>query len=418
QIGASSPSLSCYPFFFIMLPPPPSSTLFPYTTLFRSPLRTVVAFKPGRNSVFIKVRRFNDRFELDRDEYSITLTKDHGVTYYEQYALDRVDDFLKKSHLDQEPPGSRNFLSRLGMLREAERVLTAVARFHESARERGVREGDEWDDLEKRLRRTLRDVQLDQLRLHVGARDWESAIGVAGHLARSYPEDLDLKRELPRLLAQQAEQLIKEQDYAGARVQTERLLEQFPSSPAIEAVRERLQKKSLALLSEAEKLLEQKNKVEAAKRLEEARRVWPYSNELRSFRGRLGTDFSVLHVGVRSLPQFLSPATASTDVEKQALDLLFEGLVKYRPHAPGGPRYEPVLAADTPRLTPLGRVFHLHRQAFWSDGTRVTAPDVRFTVDLLREKNWAWAELLDRRNAVSITDDAFHVKLTLGQGYL
>src|SRR5262249_8360129 len=35
----------------------------------------------------------------------------------------------------------------------------------------------------------------------------------------------------------------------------------------------------------------------------------------------------ILYVGVRSLPEFLSPATAWTDAERQAVELLFESLV-------------------------------------------------------------------------------------------
>src|SRR5205814_10204602 len=34
------------PFFFLLIPPPPRSTLFPYTTLFRSP-RTTLNFSPS-----------------------------------------------------------------------------------------------------------------------------------------------------------------------------------------------------------------------------------------------------------------------------------------------------------------------------------------------------------------------------------
>src|SRR5438105_15910633 len=33
-------ALSLFPFFFLMIRPPPKSTLFPYTTLFRSEIRT------------------------------------------------------------------------------------------------------------------------------------------------------------------------------------------------------------------------------------------------------------------------------------------------------------------------------------------------------------------------------------------
>lgn len=380
------------------------------------PLPKFLTLKPGR-SVFVKARRLGDVAE-----YSVSLTSDHAIIYYEQHAIDRVEEFLKRK-LELEPPGSKAYLAREDMLREAERALTAVVRFHESARERGVREGTGWDELDARLRGALRSVQLRQLRLLEERGQWEDAVALGAHLARTYPDAKDVQKEFAGLLGRQAAQSLKERDYRRARAQLERLLERFPTDPAVGRLRDQLQRRAGELLAEAQKLLDEDKKQEAARRVQEAEAVWPYSNELRSYRVRLDSAYSILYVGVRALPQLLSPATACTDVERQALDLLFEGLVKYRAHAPGGPRYEPALAADLPRLSPLGRSFQLRRPAYWSDGQRVSAPDVRYTLGLLRDSGWpghtpAWAELFDRRNPVSLSGDAFQVKLTLGQGYL
>src|SRR5438046_1290868 len=44
----TSPSLSPHLFFFLMIPRPPRSTLFPYTTLFRSPTPGHVSGTPPR----------------------------------------------------------------------------------------------------------------------------------------------------------------------------------------------------------------------------------------------------------------------------------------------------------------------------------------------------------------------------------
>src|SRR5207245_11275229 len=60
--------------FFFMLPPPPRSTLFPYTTLFRSLLESrlqaierVVSEGRGRPAKFVPIR-FNFRNKLTRDD--------------------------------------------------------------------------------------------------------------------------------------------------------------------------------------------------------------------------------------------------------------------------------------------------------------------------------------------------------------
>src|SRR5262245_64903000 len=45
--SVSSPHFSCLSFFFLMIPRPPRSTLFPYTTLFRS-LRVTLDARAGK----------------------------------------------------------------------------------------------------------------------------------------------------------------------------------------------------------------------------------------------------------------------------------------------------------------------------------------------------------------------------------
>src|SRR5439155_18586778 len=94
-----------------------------------------------------------------------------------------------------------------------------------------------------------------------------------------------------------------------------------------------------------------------------------------------------------------------TDSEKQAVELLFESLIKLTYSPSLGQRYEPELAGRAPRLVPLGRQFLLNPKAFWApespeaNPVPVTAPDVRQTVQLLSDPNWAgrdpeWAELM------------------------
>jgi ABC-type transport system substrate-binding protein len=102
----------------------------------------------------------------------------------------------------------------------------------------------------------------------------------------------------------------------------------------------------------------------------------------------------VLYVAVPELPENLSPATAWTTAERQALDLLFSRLVQVRLDEPPGQRYESDLAIKLPQRDGLHQHVELRRDALWSDGERVTAADVRHTAQLLRSRS-TWRDLLE-----------------------
>src|SRR5437763_13270023 len=61
-----------------------------------------------------------------------------------------------------------------------------------------------------------------------------------------------------------------------------------------------------------------------------------------------------LRVGVRRLPERLSPALATTDNELRAVELLFQGLVKISEGPDGVSSFRPALADGPPRLVPQG----------------------------------------------------------------
>jgi peptide/nickel transport system substrate-binding protein len=110
----------------------------------------------------------------------------------------------------------------------------------------------------------------------------------------------------------------------------------------------------------------------------------------------------VLYVGVRSLPKFLSPATACTDPEWQAVELLFESLVTAGGDERLGERFFPGLADELPQVAPLKRQFRLDDDAKWSDGSSLVTPaDVRHTAELLGKtdlpgRSSEWRRLLDK----------------------
>src|SRR5262249_41127239 len=123
----------------------------------------------------------------------------------------------------------------------------------------------------------------------------------------------------------------------------------------------------------------------------DARVIWPRLPGLENFLRQQERKYPILFVGVRELPQYFSPATAATDTERQAVELLFESLVRpeYTVLQSGQKeqvscRYGAGLTDGRPRLVALGREFLLPRDAFWSDGKPVTANDVQRTVVLLQ----------------------------------
>ena len=64
-----------------------------------------------------------------------------GIDYYELLALAQVNEFLNKP-LAQGSRESEQLISRVEMLQAAEKVLTTVLHFHESAQQRGQRQAD------------------------------------------------------------------------------------------------------------------------------------------------------------------------------------------------------------------------------------------------------------------------------------
>src|SRR5205085_8011100 len=80
---------------------------------------------------------------------------------------------------------------------------------------------------------------------------------------------------------------------------------------------------------------------------------------LRELLRELNASGAVLVVGVRQFPERMSPTTARFDSERQAVELLFEGLLEEVPDPAGGVRYRPGVALGLPTVTPGGREFLL-----------------------------------------------------------
>jgi peptide/nickel transport system substrate-binding protein len=357
------------------------------------------------------------------------LTTPEAILQYEAYeelAIRRVDDFLKNG-LEREPASSPRHMSRAEMLQQAEKALAAVLRFHDSARERGVRVQG-WDGVKTALQQRLLALQVERLNTLAASGDWAGAFELAVRLKETYARQPELQLEFVKLHIKHVEQVLKgggNNDYIAARHGLERIEKDVldPHSRAkadgrLEAIRTALRSRAQQLWARAREL-EKKDRPQAADLLQTAENIWPALPGLRDARLAFGNAYQILRVGGRHLPEHLSPATAVTDADRQAIELLFESLVKpvYSPQV--GQRYDPGLAEARPRLIPLGRQFQLARGARWSNGELVTAADIHGTVQLLKAPNWLghspeWADLVEGARV----EDPFRVNLGLRRGYL
>lgn len=352
-----------------------------------------------------------------------------SVEHYEQRALKKVEQFLK-SKLDREPADSPKHLSRAEMQAAAEKVLTAVLRFHDSARERGLRVGAGWDDVKKSLQSRLLKLQMDELNTLADARDWLGALELAERLRDMYPKEPAVHAAVARVQVLQIEEALKggkDTDFILVRHNLDRMDKEVlslggneaePVRRRVEAIRQRLRNRATDLWKEADRL-SAKDKPRALALMQTAEAIDPQLPGLRDSFDRLSDAYPVLFVGVRNLPEHLSPALASTDVERQAGELLFEGLVRPVFDPKVGQRFEASLAAGAPRLVPHGRQFQLARGACWSDGEPVLAADVHETVRMLKDRDWVgrspeWADLIGEARV----EDPFRLHLGLHRGYL
>jgi ABC-type transport system substrate-binding protein len=348
-----------------------------------------------------------------------------GVVHYEEQAIKDVSAFLAKD-FDKRRELSDNYISRPDMLKIATGILGSALRFHERAREEGRRKGPGWEEVETNLRKKLLDTQLAWLTTQVEANDWTSAFAFAQQLARAYTKP-EVQADIAKPLSKLIEKAIQAGNTEEARLRL-KLMENLLGStnaarPALDGLRGSAQKHFEEALALGDpRTLSKANREKALSLVQLAEKEWPQLPGAQDLRLKLIDAYPVLRVGVHQLPRKgnLSPATAVTDAEHWAVELMFESLVTVSYDPDRGQLCAPQLAVGLPRMIPLGRQFQLPRNAFWSNGQPLTGADVTNTVDLLRSKEWpgrdfAWAdELLDD---AQVGGDPYRVSMTFRQGF-
>jgi ABC-type transport system substrate-binding protein len=372
----------------------------------------------ARTKQTLKLIPIDENGKPGKEVKAETVRELRSIEPFESLASERVKDFVTKAPKDDPA-------RRFEALQAAERALAAVIGNHESAREQGKREGEGWDTPLQQLRKQLTDVQLGILRTlaeDVTTQDkltqdknWNLAFEIATRYAETHlgkdTQDRFAKAMAP-FVTVPLDGL--RPDYAEAKKRQMDLQALFPASSLTEQVSTRFERVAGDLMRDGQKAEAEGRKAEAIQYFNQAGQIYPRLHGLRDSQLRLGDAYKIVNVGVRSLPQYLTPDFACTGPEWQAVEFLFESLLKPRAEPDKGTRYYTCLAAERPRQVSLGRDFALSREAFWSDNKPVTAGDVSSSFQRLQKQSDA-DSLIDE---VLPGDDPYHLSVTLKQGYL
>ena len=290
-------------------------------------------------------------------------------------------------------------------LAAAEKLLAAALRFHEFSRvqkvvdgtPRNLRRGDGWDEIRDSTGNKLRGIRLDFLKVLAAQKDTAKLRELTLRMMAAYPKDLEIAKEIALVRVAEAERLVKsgsDQDLFSARKLIDELEAVYPGSGGEPAKKIRAQFRELAL--NALKRAKEKKAVgddqTARNELARATLLDPDLDGIREMQRMLQLEYPILYVGVKQFPQNMSPAKARLDSEKQAVELMFEGLLEEVPDESGAVRYRPGASIGMPISTPLAREFFLRTYERDSLGRPGFEPhDVVGTVSLLRTGQTCWA---------------------------
>ncbi|HJZ55179.1 MAG TPA: ABC transporter substrate-binding protein [Gemmataceae bacterium] len=328
-----------------------------------------------------------------RPERAIPVKDIRKIDHFEELVLAEVERLLKQKPLgnDAGPEG----LTASDQIAAAEKLLAATLRFHDYARDHDLRRGKGWEPVRKGLTERLREVRLKQLQVAVGANDWARTREFGTKLLADYPQDPAVAQEVAAAWTGRAAALAKssrDTDRIEARELLDLIEPKFPGGggEAARKAREQLRQAAAELAANGEKEFEANNLDEARKLADRAFTLDPTAPGVSELRRKLNLS-PPLNVAVRQFPERLTPLTARLDSERQAVELLFEGLLEEVPND-SGVRYRPGAAASLPTMVPDGRRLPLRlspRGPGGRDG--FDAHDVVGTVSLLRGRPELWA---------------------------
>lgn len=365
--------------------------------------------------------------ELDRDgqfgpPQAVNAAVVQRVESFEELALAEANAVLAAK-----PLGSVNGpqgWTAPDQLAAAERLLGAALRFHDYARERNIRKGRGWDDVRKPLADRLREVRLLQLDNSVTIADWQRVRENGSRLMLAYPKDAAVAAKVAAARVLEAKRLLAS-DKHFHHVKAKDLLDEFEANypggggEPVRALRTELSRLAQTAFTRAKDKKGVNDLTAARDALTRAVALDPTIPGAREMQRELKTGYQTLYVGVRQYPQFMSPVLARLDSEKQAVELLFEGLLAEVPDDGRGARYRAAGAVAMPAVTPGAREFTL--RTFDRDATGrfgFESHDVVGTLKLLATRPDTWNSYgLPWLDDLPTPKDNTTVRVALRQGH-
>jgi len=337
-----------------------------------------------------------------------------NYTPFELIVLEQVDSFLAKTET----------MDRSDQLEYAARAVAAGLRWHLVAVNNNKRVGKAWETVASQLKFRIRDLMRKRFEYLLDVKRYERADEVGLKMLSRFPNDNEILLDVYHLQLKQTDLKTKGTDADLIKLRESLLLYERLSGKKneglIKTVRTRLRSRAKALLDEAREDGRQKRSAAALAKLRMAETLDPDLPGIEDV--RTGLKGTVLYVGVSKLPEKMSPATATTDSERWAVELMFEGLLQTIPD-PEVIRYRPALAESLPGVMPLGRSFTLPRNLRWArdDAGPLDARDVQATLEFLREpanRNRWCSDGLDVFQSIDRVDDPFRLRLAYDRGVL
>lgn len=343
-------------------------------------------------------------------------------TPFELIVIERTEDFLRTP-----APGR---LTRVDQLEYAAKAVACGLRFHLLAVNAGKRIGPGWRAIEQTLRERMLKYQRDRIQALIDLKEYNRADAFGMQLLNKFEDNNDVKKDVYRL--QLIRTMLGLRDPTDADLMKVRAsLLAYQALPGIKdedltkSAERRLRDRAAALVNEAKTLDNSKKTAEAITKLRQAEIIDPDLPAINELRTRLRGK--VLYVAVHQLPERMSPATATTDSEKMAVELMFESLIREVPD-PEMMRFRPQLAEGLPQVTPLARHFTLPQNVRFGDetGRLLTANDIRGTLELHKKlgdpnahysKRWG-ADGLEVFKTIDVINDSFKLRLTYEHGVM
>lgn len=306
---------------------------------------------------------------------------------YEQLVAAAVDGMLKTTPKDASSDDTYT---------AADRLLAAGLRFHDYAKNKGIRPGKNWDPVRPPLVDLQKTVWLRQLKAAVSASDLQKIGAASSKLLSNFAADPVVAREVTTARLSAINQLL-EKKVVQEMIKARELLDELEAKLAggggaeAKALRQKLSAEALRYFNIARDRKSANDLAGARDALRLAEALDPTLSGLRELARELKTGYAILGVGVRQFPERMSPATARFDSERQAVALMFEGLLEEVPDDTGGVRYRAAAARYLPLTSPGGRELQLRAvEGGARSGAGVDPSDVVETVKLMRTRPELW----------------------------